>query len=187
MNIDRLTAFEDAVLAIIMTILVLELKEPDVVSVAGFWDLKLNFFAYALSFFWLGLMWMTHHNNWRLLSQVNNNTVVLTLVLLFFSSLFPYTTKIVAENFYNKTAQVFYGVIIIIISFLNIAISRNLGKINPEAGLGLLYTSADRTVYIDLAIKLIGLILALTVFPPAMMISILIASCVISIDSQLAK
>lgn len=59
MGKERLAAFIDAVLAIIMTILVLELEKPKAMTWAGLWDLRANFFAYALSFFWLGLMWST--------------------------------------------------------------------------------------------------------------------------------
>ncbi len=64
MSKERLTAFFDAVLAIIMTILVLELEKPNEISLRGFLELKENFFAYTLSFFWLGSMWVNHHNEW---------------------------------------------------------------------------------------------------------------------------
>ena len=64
MTKERLVAFFDAVLAIIMTILVLELEKPSEVSLKGFLALKENFFAYTLSFFWLGISWINHHNEW---------------------------------------------------------------------------------------------------------------------------
>lgn len=64
MGKDRLIAFTDAVLAIVMTILVLELNKPDSISFSGFWALRENFFAYTLSFFWLGTMWVNLHNEW---------------------------------------------------------------------------------------------------------------------------
>ena len=176
MNKERLTAFEDAILAIIMTILVLELKKPAEMTLQGLWDLHANFFAYALSFFWIGLMWVSHHNNWHAVKKINMGTIMLTLCLLFFSSLFPYTTGLVAENFNNATAQAFYGVIIIFISLLNVALSFNSNRINPEAHFRLLYTTPNGIVYLDLAFKVIGLILAVTVYPPAMMMSIFLAS-----------
>ena len=75
MNKERLAAFTDAVLAIIMTILVLELEKPKTVNLAGLWALRANFFAYTLSFFWIGLMWTTHHNNWHKVKSVSNATV----------------------------------------------------------------------------------------------------------------
>lgn len=58
MRKERLIAFTDAVLAIIMTILVLELEKPSVPTLEQFWALRHNFFAYFLSFFWLGSLWM---------------------------------------------------------------------------------------------------------------------------------
>lgn len=75
MEKERLTAFTDAVLAIIMTILVLELEKPEVLSWQGFWALGLNYFAYALSFFWIGLLWYNHHNAFAMIRTVNKACV----------------------------------------------------------------------------------------------------------------
>ena len=65
MDKDRLIAFTDAILAIIMTILVLELQEPESLSLQGLWALKGSYSAYTLSFFWLGTMWIGLHNEWQ--------------------------------------------------------------------------------------------------------------------------
>lgn len=63
MTKERVTVFIDAVLAIVMTILVLELKAPDQVTMAGFfWALRDQFVAYFISFFWVGTMWVGLHN-----------------------------------------------------------------------------------------------------------------------------
>ncbi|GEO68201.1 TMEM175 family protein [Levilactobacillus acidifarinae] len=185
MNNERLTAFEDAILAIIMTILVLDLSKPDPVSWAGLWALHASFFAYALSFFWIGLMWVSHHNSWQAVRQINMGTVLLTLVLLFFASLFPYTTSLVADNFNNATAQALYGLIIIAISLLNVVLSLNLGRLNPKAKFGLLYRTPTSVVMLDLGIKFVGLALAVTVYPQAMIYSIFIAS--LTLGLSLAK
>lgn len=58
MSKERLVAFTDVVLAIIMTILVLELERPSELTWSALWELKTNFFAYTISFFWLGTMWV---------------------------------------------------------------------------------------------------------------------------------
>lgn len=84
MGKERLMAFTDAVLAIIMTILVLELERPEAATLAALWALKENFFAYALSFFWLGTMWVNLHNEWHGISQISNAVVWWSVVLLFF-------------------------------------------------------------------------------------------------------
>lgn len=58
MSKERLAAFADAILALIMTILVLALDAPKEPTLEGFWDLHMSCFSYALSFFWLGSLWM---------------------------------------------------------------------------------------------------------------------------------
>ena len=113
MSKERLTAFFDAVLAIIMTILVLELEKPNEISLRGFLSIKEGFFAYALSFFWLGTMWVNYHNEWAEVEKISVRTVWTTMIVLFMASFFPYATAIVSKNFYNTTAQLFYGIIII--------------------------------------------------------------------------
>lgn len=179
MNKERLAAFTDAVLAIIMTILVLELEKPKELNWNGLWDLRTNFFAYALSFFWLGFMWLNHHNAFEKIEKVSNSTIVWTLVMLFFASLFPYTTGIVAGNFNNSFAQVFYGVIIILVSLSNIALSNSLNKVNKQQ-FKALFDIDSRAVAIDLSIKVIGIILSMTIFPPAVMIAVFINVIVLS-------
>ncbi len=62
MNKERLSAFADAVLAIIITILVLELEKPTHLNLTGFAELWPNYMAYTISFFWLGAMWINMHN-----------------------------------------------------------------------------------------------------------------------------
>ena len=88
MTKERLAAFTDAILAIIMTILVLELKKPNPISWENLWQLRMNFFAYTISFFWLGAMWVLLHRNWYDIKSISNKTVWQSLLMLFFSSFF---------------------------------------------------------------------------------------------------
>lgn len=84
MNKERLATFIDAVLAIVITILVLELRKPDPISLNGFLALRENFFAYALSFFWLGAMWVNLHNEWYRIKRINTKTIWAAMLILFF-------------------------------------------------------------------------------------------------------
>jgi uncharacterized membrane protein len=186
MDKDRLAAFTDAVLAIVMTILVLELEKPSHVTWAGIWELRVNYFAYALSFFWLGFMWLSHHNAWHKIEKVNNSTVVYTLLMLFFASLFPYTTSIVAQNFNNSTAQFMYGVVILLVSLSNIGISHSLNVANHGRYFKALYDLNTWAVILDLCIKILGLILTVTIFPPAVLYAVLINVIILSL-SELFK
>lgn len=184
LNKERLTAFTDAVLAIIMTILVLELEKPKEVTWEGLWDLRMNFFAYAVSFFWLGLMWADNHRAFQKISKISNATVAWTLIMLFFASLFPYSTSIVSSDFNNSTAQVFYGIIIILVSFSNIGISRSLNKAGNKHRFKALFDMTTGLVVTDLGIKVLGIILSLTIFAPATIWSIFIASAMLIIWSS---
>jgi len=183
LNKERLAAFTDAVLAIIMTILVLELEKPEHISWQGLWNLRVNYFAYALSFFWLGMMWFSHHNAWNQIKKINNSTVIYSLLMLFFASLFPYTTSIVAQNYNNSTAQVLYGIIVLLVSFSNMAISHSLNVANGKKVFKLLYDVSTKNVLIDLTIKTVGLILSMTVFAPAMLYAILLGLIFLSSTS----
>lgn len=71
MGKERLIAFTDAVLAIIMTILVLELEKPDAPTIEAFFALRQNFFAYFLSFFWLGSLWMALNTLWEKVEKIS--------------------------------------------------------------------------------------------------------------------
>ena len=71
MKKDRLIVLTDAVLAIIMTILVLELEKPTTPSLEAFWDLRQNFFACFLSFFWLGSLWMALNTLWEKVERIS--------------------------------------------------------------------------------------------------------------------
>ena len=115
MDKERLSAFTDAVLAIVMTILVLELDKPEAPTIRAFMDLKESFISYALSFFWLGAMWAELHQEWHQIKKVSNSVVLWSIILLFFASLIPYTTSLVYKYFMNSVIQCFYGFDVILI------------------------------------------------------------------------
>ena len=175
MTKERLVAFFDAVLAIIMTILVLELEKPSEVSLKGFLALKENFLAYVLSFFWLGTMWVNHHNEWMGIEKISVKTVWTTMLTLFFSSLFPYSTSIDSKNFYNTTAQLFYGVIIIAITITVIVTTNTLIEVN-KMNKYILERLKKRNLLLkyDLIIKIVAFLISAFFYPPAIMIGLFI-------------
>ncbi|CYV58212.1 hypothetical protein [Streptococcus suis] len=76
-------------------------------------------------------MWVNMHKGWHDVVKISDKVVWNTVFLLFFSSFFPYVTKIVAQNFDNKVAQFFYGLIILLVIFFNTLMYRPLAEI-PE-------------------------------------------------------
>lgn len=135
MKKERLVSFTDAILAIIMTILILDLKEPSSLTLSGLWALRNSYFAYTLSFFWLGTMWVGLHNEWQYVKRISPAVVWCNLFLLFWTSFFPYVTKIVSEHFYNKTAQVMYGIAVILTTLCNLLLSFLIKKENDNKNL----------------------------------------------------
>lgn len=85
------------------------------------------FISYALSFFWLGTMWVELHQEWHEVKKISNAVVWWNIVLLFFASLVPYATSLVYRYFTNSVMQGFYGIVIIIISVTNIGLRHSLG------------------------------------------------------------
>ena len=184
MGKERLVAFIDAVIAIIMTILVLELEKPKTFDLQGLWEFRTNFFAYGLSFFWLGAMWTNFHSSSQVVEKISQKTVWTAIIMLFFSSFFPYTTKLVASNFNNATMQVFYGVFVLLISFSVLWYYHTLVEVNQTAEIEQLNISRLHWMKWDIAIKILGIILSLTIFPAAEIVSVLITLCALVIPNQ---
>ncbi|MGI6230176.1 MAG: TMEM175 family protein [Tractidigestivibacter sp.] len=180
---ERPAAFMDAVLAIVMTILVLDLPRPTVMSVAGFWELRHDFFAYALSFFWLGSMWVNMHNEWDGVEVVDTSVLWRMVLLLFCSSLIPYATGVVSDAMYSAVAQAFYGICVIALTLANVWLSRALASANADESPDVINRMERRqsALLLDCAIKVAGLALAVFVWPPAMMVSVLVAAAFITV------
>lgn len=187
MEETRLAAFTDAILAIVMTILVLELNTPEEISASGFWDMRAELFSYALSFFWLGAMWVNLHREWQHIKRVDNIVVWWSIIMLFCASLFPFATKVADGHFTNTTAQVFYGIVVLAVTFSNTGLYRALGKANPSTEYEQRMNNRARWARIDIALKLVGMVIALTVWPPAMMFAVLITLVGIVIPMQLSS
>ncbi|MBZ2122916.1 TMEM175 family protein [Streptococcus gordonii] len=184
MEKERLGAFIDAVLAIVMTILVLELEKPKTFDLQGLMELRTNFFAYGISFFWLGAMWVNIHSSSHLIKKVSQKTVWATIVMLFFSSLFPYTTQLIANHFDNGTMQAFYGVIVLLITFSVLWYYRTLDEVNNVSEMHALRQGRKHWMRWDIGIKMLGLILSLTIFPAGVGLSVLVTLLFIVIPRQ---
>lgn len=177
MKKERLVAFTDAVLAIIMTILVLELARPDQPTVRAFWNLRYAFLAYALSFFWLGSLWMGLNKIWEQAEYVDNRTVFWNLVLLFASSFIPYSTDLIAQYFFSPVIQGFYGINVILMTLANIRLHKVLDRPNQgNAELLKATVSYRKMLWPDIGIKTCGLLLGVFVWPPFVTISVLVAA-----------
>jgi len=113
MEKNRLEAFSDGVLAIIITIMVLELKAPRGVDIASLKPLVPSFLSYVLSFIYVGIYWNNHHHLLLTVHKVSAGILWANLHLLFWLSLFPLATAWVGENHLATVPSAAYGAILL--------------------------------------------------------------------------
>jgi uncharacterized membrane protein len=109
----RLEAFSDGVLAIIITIMVLELKVPHGADMAALSPMLPVFLSYVLSFVYIGIYWNNHHHMLHTVAKVNGGILWANLHLLFWLSLFPIATGWMGENHFAPTPTALYGFVLL--------------------------------------------------------------------------
>lgn len=114
MHKGRLEAFSDGVLAIIITIMVLELKVPhETPTLTALQPLWPVFFSYVLSFIYIGIYWNNHHHMFQAVQQVSGGILWANLHLLFWLSLIPFVTGWLGENHLAAAPAALYGVVLL--------------------------------------------------------------------------
>ena len=113
MGKNRLEAFSDGVLAIIITIMVLEMKVPHGEELATLVPLAPVFLSYVLSFVYLGIYWNNHHHMLHACSRVTGGVLWANLNLLFWLSLFPFVTGWMGENHFASLPLAVYGIVLL--------------------------------------------------------------------------
>src|SRR5207253_7062388 len=110
MDKNRIEAFSDGVIAVIITIIVLEMKVPHGPEFASLVPLLPVFLTYVLSFVYVGIYWNNHHHMFKLIHSVTGGILWANLHLLFWLSLLPFTTGWMGENHFQRWPTVLYGV-----------------------------------------------------------------------------
>ncbi|MES2574269.1 MAG: TMEM175 family protein [Bacteroidota bacterium] len=113
MNKSRLEAFSDGVLAIIITIMVLEIKAPEDDSFESLQHLIPVFLSYVLSFIYVGIYWNNHHHMLQVVKKVNGSILWGNLFLLFWLSLIPFATSWIGENHFSAVPMSIYGFVLL--------------------------------------------------------------------------
>jgi uncharacterized membrane protein len=180
MERDRLTAFTDGVLAIIITIMVLELRPPHGARFEDLVGLLPVFLSYVLSFIYIGIYWNNHHHFFQLVETVDGAILWANLHLLFWLSMVPFTTAWMGENHFAPAPTALYGGSLLMAAVawvimqrlifrrqgagspLKAALGRDLkGKLSPAiyvAGIALSFVSPPAAAAMYLAVALIWLI-----------------------------
>ena len=128
MKTTRLEAFSDAVIAIIITIMVLEMKVPHAVELAALKPVLPIFLSYVLSFIYLGIYWNNHHHMLHAVREIHGPSLWANLHLLFWLSLIPFVTGWMGENNFATWPVALYGIVLICASCAYVILERSLIK-----------------------------------------------------------
>lgn len=126
MTTGRVEAFSDGVIAIIITIMVLELRPPHDVTLTGLRPLLPVFGSYVMSYVYIGIYWSNHHHLFHAAQHVNGKCLWANLLLLFWLSLIPFTTAWMGENHFTTWPVALYGSILFLAAIAYIILVRAL-------------------------------------------------------------
>lgn len=174
METNRFETFFDAIIAIILTVLVLKIPQPTSPTLSGVLELQTMYIAYLISFLVLYNIWYANHNLFQLVDNIDNTTVWIYGIMTFVISLLPYFTIWLANNVYSIPAETMFGVIFIVTHFLNTAANITISKSNPYSKISeIRYSHALNST--PLIVLIAGFILTYTVYIPGIYIACLLS------------
>ena len=132
MGKGRLEAFSDGVIAILITIMVLELRVPQGADLAALLPLVPIFLSYVLSFVFLGIYWNNHHHLFQAVKQVNGRVLWANLHLLFWLSLIPFVTAWMGENNFAAWPVALYGAVLLLAACAYFLLVRSLLSLHGQ-------------------------------------------------------
>lgn len=160
MSKGRLEAFSDGVLAIIITIMVLELKVPHEAELSALIPLIPVFLSYILSFVNIGIYWNNHHHLFQAVRQVNGQVLWANLNLLFWLSLLPFVTAWMGENHFATLPVAVYGLDLLLSGFAYWVLTQTLVRYHGQDSTLAIAIGDDFKGKISLLIYAIGIFLS---------------------------
>lgn len=175
METTRFETFFDAIIAIVITVLVLKIPQPASPTLIAFLDLKTMYVAYFISFLILYNLWYANHNLFSLVETIDNTTLWIYGIMTFVISLIPYFTIWLANNVYSVAAETMFGVLFIATHILNTLATKAVYRSNPY-NKNLQEINHD-SYYMNLPLILIfiGFALTYTIYVPGIYFTCLIS------------
>ena len=161
-GVGRIEAFSDGVIAIIITIMVLELHAPVSERMDQLWSLWPIFLAYILSYAYVAIYWVNHHRMFAHAMQVSNGLLWSNMLLLFTLSLIPFSTSYLGEHHFGQGATVVYLVTLLLPSIAYAWVQRIIRRTGRQTHSALAYhRQALRKGVVSTIVYLLGIPLAL--------------------------
>ncbi|OMP30046.1 TMEM175 family protein [Mangrovimonas sp. DI 80] len=158
MTTNRLEAFSDGVLAIVITIMVLEMQVPEGSSWEALKPVLPKFMSYVLSFIYLGVYWNNHHHLFQAMEKVNGSVLWSNLFLLFSLSLVPFTTGWMGENHFDTYPVALYGMNLLLAAIAFLVLEKAAIKFEGKTSKIGKALSGNKKEYASLALYLVGVV-----------------------------
>ena len=172
MNSERFEALIDAIIAIIITIIVLDLPMPEVVTWSSIFSLKMNFFSYFVSFLLCYNFWNNHQKFFGFIKRINHQVMWLGAASMFVLSFIPYLTNLITRDFNAFFPLFIYGLIFIVIDILFLISCYILKGIEDDnSELERRVHIITKKIIIIILIIIIGMIMGYLLYPPAILYS----------------
>lgn len=167
MKSSRLEAFTDGVMAIIITIMVLELRSPEDSDWSALQKLLPVFLAYIVSFIYVGIYWNNHHHLFQVVEKVNGKILWANLHLLFWLSLLPFATGWLGHNHDSAAPVATYGFILFMCATAWEILSQQMMKFEgKDSKISQIYKN-DKKKIISIVLYLLGIVLSFLYIPAA--------------------
>ena len=157
MGEGRIEAFSDGVIAIIITIMVLEMKVPHATELSALVPIAPVFLSYVLSFVFVGIYWNNHHHLLHATHKIDGRIMWANLHLLFWLSLFPFSTGWMGENHFEAVPVALYGVVAFMAAVAYTILARMLIAANGRDSALAEAIGSDVKGYLSLALYLVGI------------------------------
>ncbi len=175
MHKARLEAFSDGVIAIIITIMVLELKVPHGVALDDLLPVAPAFASYVMSFVFVGIYWNNHHHMLQAVQHVDGRVLWANVHLLFWLSLIPFATAWMGENHFAPTPVALYGVVDLCAGVAYFILARSLVRLHGSDSTIARALGADRKGRLSVVIYAVGVALSFVSVPVAMALYITVS------------
>jgi len=167
---SRIEAFTDAVIAIIMTLLVLELHEPNGSDWSAFLHMEHKFIIYLISFISLAIYWNNHHHLFQLVRKVDGWVLWANNFLILMMTLFPYVTAWVGDYPFEWAPKALFGLVTLGTDFAYYLLVRALVRVNgKESKIGKLFKHYPK-LYLSITLAIVALVLGKLIAPIAVLI-----------------
>jgi uncharacterized membrane protein len=187
MGTHRMEMFSDGVLAIIITIMVLQVQIPDHPSLESLAPLVPVLLSYVLSFLYIGISWVTHHHLLHTCEKVTGRILWANLHVLFWLSLLPFATAWMGENHFSTTPSMVYGIVLLLASCAFWLLQQAIMNSQGESSLLRKAIGSDRKGNLTLAALLAGILVTFWSAHLAQLIYAAIALTWIAPDKRIEK